>query len=200
MAKDTYKSSGKFVRTEPEAEPEVVVEAPKPKVRVKKVVKAEEEPTLNSADGKLIANSMLEALEAAGIIVIKTKEPEPAPKKSEEAKEPALKPATEEELKPKAKPAEKKTGPRVVSTMGSKPAEKPAEKPQPKTEKVAYLRQGAYLDFWWRDPITGDANISSDLWAAKQASHNNYTPVWVWYKDGIRVRLLTDEEIKKFCP
>ena len=80
MAKDTYKSSGKFVRTEkPEvaAEPEVELEAPKPKARVKKVIKAEEEPTLNKADGKLIASAMLEALEAAGIIVVKTREPEP---------------------------------------------------------------------------------------------------------------------------
>ena len=76
---------------------------------------------------------------------------------------------------------------------------RPTEKPKPKTEKVAYLRQGAYLDFWWKDPVTGDANISSDIWAAKQASHNNYTPVWVWYKDGVRIRLLTDEEIKTLC-
>ena len=197
MAKDTYKSSGKFVRTEkPEvaAEPEVELEAPKPKARVKKVIKAEEEPTLNKADGKLIASAMLEALEAAGIIVVKTREPEKEPEK-----EPEVKPATAEELKPKAKPAEKKPAPRVVEKTAAKPAEKPTEKPKPKTEKVAYLRQGAYLDFWWKDPATGDANISSDIWAAKQASHNNYTPVWVWYKDGVRIRLLTDEEIKTLC-
>lgn len=51
---------------------------------------------------------------------------------------------------------------------------------------------------WW-DYNTRTWNLTRNFWAANQSS-DIWEVVFVWYQDGEIVRLLTDEEIKKYCP
>lgn len=89
------------------------------------------------------------------------------------------------------------------TTAGSASATQPASTAPPASQPVvrdASWRNGPGYAYVYWDYEAKWYQLTSDIWAAKQASHGTYSIVWVWYKDGVIDHLLSKEEIKKYTP
>ncbi len=94
-----------------------------------------------------------------------------------------------------AKEAEAKTEAASPSDTSATTATKSAE-PDP---VVTGVRVGYAYKYWHAE--TGSWGITSNIWAAKQASTGVYDPIWVWYDvNGHIDRLLTPEEVVRYTP
>lgn len=71
---------------------------------------------------------------------------------------------------------------------------------QPVVQGDASWKNGPGYAYTYWDYEAGCWQLSSDIWAAKQASSGTYSIVWAWYKDGVIDHLLSKEEIKKYTP
>ena len=59
---------------------------------------------------------------------------------------------------------------------------------------------GAGLGYEYYQPKTGTYGLTKDIWKARSISNGTYTPVWVWYVNGIIDHVLSDEEQEKYVP
>lgn len=90
------------------------------------------------------------------------------------------------------------------TTAGSASATQTASTTPPASQPVvqgdASWRNGPGYAYTYWDYKAKCWQLSSDIWAAKQASNGTYSIVWVYYKNGVIDHLLSDEEIKKYAP
>ena len=84
-----------------------------------------------------------------------------------------------------------------ASAVQTTPSASPAS--QPVVGGVSLKNGPGYAYTYW-DYKAKCWQLSSDIWAAKQASNGTYSIVWVWYKDGVIDHLLSKEEIRKYTP
>lgn len=85
-----------------------------------------------------------------------------------------------------------------ASAAQTTPSASPAS--QPVVQGDASWKNGPGYAYTYWDYEAGCWQLSSDIWAAKQASNGTYSIVWVWYKDGVIDHLLSKEEIRKYTP
>lgn len=75
--------------------------------------------------------------------------------------------------------------------------------PNPASQSVAQSDapcNGAGYAYKYWDYKSRTWCLSVNIWAAKQASNGVYTPVWVWYKNGVIDHILSEEELRKYAP
>lgn len=85
-----------------------------------------------------------------------------------------------------------------ASAVQTTPSAPPAS--QPVVHGGVSLKNGPGYAYTYWDYEAECWQLTSNIWAAKQASNDTYSIVWAWYKDGVIDHLLSKEEIKKYTP
>ena len=153
--------------------------------------------------------------------VVTTTDPEPTPVWTKDQLDQLLN-ALEERVRERKAEAEKAKGekpkaekpkaekPKAESDpKGTKPADPDPNKPTPKAEKPktvvttccsSGIANGPGKAYRYWDYQSRCWLLTPDIWRANQASNGEWDPIWVWYKDGEIHHILTNDELRKYCP
>ena len=71
---------------------------------------------------------------------------------------------------------------------------------QPVVQGDASWKNGPGYAYTYWDYEAKCYQLTSDIWAAKQASNGTYSIVWAYYRNGVIDHPLSKEEIKKYTP
>ena len=153
--------------------------------------------------------------------VVTTTDPEPTPVWTKDQLDQLLN-ALEERVRERKAEAEKAKGekpkaekpkaekPKAESDpKGTKPADPDPNKPTPKAEKPktvvttccsSGIANGPGKAYRYWDYQSRCWLLTPDIWRANQASNGEWDPIWVMYKDGEIHHILTNDELRKYCP
>ena len=71
---------------------------------------------------------------------------------------------------------------------------------QPVVQGDASWKNGPGYAYTYWDYEAECWQLTSNIWAAKQASNDTYSIVWAYYRNGVIDHILSDKEIKKYAP
>ena len=184
MAKDGYKTNKKPVVTTTDPEPTTPT-----------WTKDQLDALLNALEER-VRERKAEAEKAKG------EKPKADPNKEKPKADPNKeKPKAE---KPKAEKPKAESDPK-----GTKPADPDPNKEKPKAEKPktvvttccsSGIANGPGKAYRYWDYQSRCWLLTPDIWRANQASNGEWDPIWVMYKDGEIHHILTNDELRKYCP
>ncbi len=85
-----------------------------------------------------------------------------------------------------------------ASAVQATPSASPAS--QPVVQGGVSLKNGPGYAYTYWDYEAGCRQLTSNIWAAKQAGNGTYEIVWAYYRNDVIDHLLSKEEIKKYIP